>query len=250
MQIIEVEQNTEEWMEQRRAKVMGSIAQDVIPKEPLKGETEKALTAGGMNFIQLQDGLPLTADVLRKLLTTEQRLELGQHEDRKVGFYQLVAEMIGIPPDDENVMERGHRLEDEARQKLSEHIGKKVQAVGICTRDDEPRIANSPDGLIKVRGKWAAAAEIKCLRSAHHIQSLVEKKIPADYWSQAMQYFVVNDDLKTLYFTFYDPRVTLKPFHVIELHREDVAETVEHLVAYQKDTLVQAEKIIEGLMFS
>jgi len=64
-----------------------------------------------------------------------------------------------------------------------------------------------------------------------------------------MQYFVVNDDLKILYFAFYDPRVPSVPFHVIELHREDVQDTVEKLLAYQRDTLVQVDRISEELSF-
>lgn len=249
MQISNTEQNTDQWLEERHGKVMGSIAQDVIPKPPLKKDVEKALKDNGMEFIQDENGLPLKGEVLRRLLPLELLVELGRREDRKVGFYQLIADQLGIPPDGENSMDRGHRLEDEARQKLSEFLGLEVQTAGICSRDDEPRIANSPDGLIKWEGKYKAAAEIKCLKSALHIQAIVEKKVPDEYWSQGMQYFVVNDDLEVLYFTFYDPRVISNPFHVIEIHRRDVEDTVIKLLAYQRDTLEQVDRITEELSF-
>src|ERR1039458_3877740 len=126
MKIIDIQQNTDEWLELRRGKVMGSIAQDVIPKEPLKGEMEKALENRGMEFIQIEDGLPITTELRRKILPLEDRLELGRREDHKVGFYQLVADLMGITTDDEDRMERGHRLEDEACQKFTEQLDKKV----------------------------------------------------------------------------------------------------------------------------
>lgn len=249
MKIIDVEQNTEQWLQERRGRVLGSIAQDVIPKPPLKADVERVLKDLGMEYIQLEGGIPPTADLLRKLLPLEKLVELGRKEEHKVGFYQLIADVMGIPPDGEDRMDRGHRLEDEACQELTKRTGKKIDKVGICTRDDEPRIANSPDGLIKENDIYTEAVEVKCLNSAHHLQALIENKIPQDYWSQAMQYFVVNDDLRKLYFVFYDPRVTAQPFHLIEVVREDVQETVEKLLAYQREALKQADAIIERLAF-
>lgn len=249
MKISKTPQNTDAWLEERRGKVLGSIAQDVIPKPPLKKDVELALKKLGFEFIQDEDGKPPTGEVLKRLLPLEQLVELGRREDRKVGFYQLIADQMGLPPDEEDRMDRGHRLEEEACQRLSEEIGKEVVAVGICSRDDEPRIANSPDGLIKNGGKFTEAVEVKCLKSALHIQALIEQKIPDDYWSQAMQYFVVNDDLGTLYFVFYDPRVTAVPYHKIVIQRDDVQDTVEKLLAYQRDALLHADKIIERLTF-
>ena len=37
--------------------------------------------------------------------------------NRKIGFYELIAERLAIDPDDENRMDRGLRLEDEAIEK-------------------------------------------------------------------------------------------------------------------------------------
>jgi YqaJ-like viral recombinase domain len=261
MQIIDVEQNTPEWLAERRGRVMGSIAQDVIPKPPLKADVVKTLKDLGLEYIQLPGGEPPTTKMLTKMLSLDDLVRLGRKEDRKIGFYQLIADVLAIPPAEEETEEeygsasdRGHGLEQAAIDALSEHIGKKIHRVGICTRDDEPRIANSPDGMIKnSRGKWTGAAEVKCLKSALHIKAVIEDKIPDaspyNYWSQAMQYFVVNDDLEVLYFVFYDPRFTPKPLHIIEVHREDVEDKVAELLAYQRDTLAEVDRIIEGLAF-
>lgn len=244
------EQNTPEWREERRGKVMGSIAADVIPKKPTKLEITKALDSLAIPYEKTA-----LVEQLLVLLPLEALIELRSKQPKKMGFYQLIADWLAIPPmeEDGSAMQRGHDLEEEAVDMLSTQIGRKVHRVGMCQRDDEPRIANSPDGIIRGRGKWTGAVEVKCLKSAMHIKACIDNKIPStepyDYWSQAMQYFVVNDDLKVLYFVFYDPRVKSRPFHVIEIHRKDVEETVQKLLGYQKDALAEADMIAERLAF-
>src|ERR1035437_4528634 len=124
MKILEGEQNIQKWLDDRKGRIMGSIAADVIPKPPLKGDVEKALKGGGMEFIQTGEGGPVTADLLRKLLPISDLLELGRREDRKVGFYQIIADMLSIPDEHDDPMQRGHDLEQEALDALSELIGK------------------------------------------------------------------------------------------------------------------------------
>src|ERR1035437_3381712 len=133
MKILEGEQNTEKWLDDRKGRIMGSIAADVIPKPPLKGDVEKALKGNGLEFIQTSEGERATTDMLRKLLPLEALIELGRREDRKVGFYQIIADMLSIPDEHDDPMQRGHDLEGEALDALSELIGKKIHRhAGIC----------------------------------------------------------------------------------------------------------------------
>src|SRR3990167_2858267 len=127
----------------------------------------------------------------------------------KIGFYELIAERICLPATEEGAMDRGQRLEDEAIHKFSERIGKKVSnELVIWHRDEDENIAISPDGSI---GK-TEAVEIKCLNSARHIEAWLTKQIPDEYEYQVIQYFLVNDKLKKLYFVFYDPRMPVDLF--------------------------------------
>ncbi len=164
----------------------------------------------------------------------------------KIGFYELIAEKLGIPADDESAMDRGTRLEAEAIAEFVKETGKKVDtSLVIWTRDDEENIAISPDGFI---GK-TEAVEAKCLSSARHIEAWLTKQIPDEYEYQKIQYFIVNDKLKTLHFAFYDPRLLAKPFFTIEVNREDVKEEVEQYLAYQKKTIDEVNKIVNELTF-
>lgn len=165
---------------------------------------------------------------------------------KKIGFYELIAERLGIPADEENPMERGHRLEGEAVERFESKTGMKVNRdLVIWEREDLEGVAVSPDGWI---GKTAKeAVEIKCLGSARHIEAVITNEIPDEYHYQAIQYFAVNDKLETLYFCFYDPRLKVKDFHIIEITREHVQEEVDTMIAYQKDTLAEVAKYVQEL---
>lgn len=168
---------------------------------------------------------------------------------RKIGFYEIIADKLGLEPDDENRMDRGLRLEDEAIAIFEEKTGLKVEQDGVCVSDFSDQVINSPDGLIKKNGKYVGAVEIKCVSPARHLQAVIEQKIPAEFDSQVIQYFIVNDDLETLYFIFYDPRVPSIPYYMIEVKREEVADKIEFFKQYQIDTLKEINEIIEKLAF-
>lgn len=204
MQIIEVDQNSEQWLEARKGKITGSKLRGIITKRG-------------------------TA--------------------RKIGFYELMAERIAIKEGYEDPMERGHRLEEEAVLTFQEMSGLQVDRVGFCISDTNPDIALSPDGLIKVDGKYKEAVEVKCLSSANHLKAHFEKRVPIDYEDQGIQYFIVNKDLEVLHFVFYDPRITAKPMFTIEMRRADNEEKIATYASYQLEVLNDINNMLEKLTF-
>lgn len=169
--------------------------------------------------------------------------------NRKIGFYELIAEKLAIDPDSENRMDRGIRLEDEAIELFTKTTGKKVQQVGICVHDDYPEIINSPDGLILNGDKYTEAIEIKCLGSARHLQAVIENEVPDEFEAQKIQYFIVNPDLENLYFIFYDPRVLSKPLHIIDVTREELGDLPAKYLAFQLAQINEVTAIVEQLAF-
>lgn len=168
---------------------------------------------------------------------------------RKIGFYQLLADKLAIDEQVDNPMERGSQLENEALDLFSKEASKKIEQVGLCVSDENPNIALSPDGLIKKGKKYPEAVEVKCLNSAKHLEAFFEKKIPVEYHEQAMQYFIVNENLETLYFVFYDPRIIVKPIHWIEVKRKDIEDEIQYLKDYQIQTLKEVEELLVSLAF-
>lgn len=165
---------------------------------------------------------------------------------RKIGFYELIAERLAVAPDGENPMDRGTRLEEEAMARFIKETGKKVDtSLVIWTRDEDGSIAISPDGFI---GE-TEAVECKCLSTARHIEALLTNGIPADYEDQAIQYFVVNDKLKKLYFVFYDPRIPVKDYFVLEINRKDVKEKIKDYLEYERQVISDVNEIVNSLTF-
>lgn len=165
----------------------------------------------------------------------------------KIGFYELIAERLATTPEDENPMDRGTRLEEEAIQKFSEKTGLEIDtSLVIWEREDNPSIAISPDGFIDEY----EAVEVKCLSSARHIEAKLTGQYPKDYHEQVLQYFIVNDNLQKLYFVMYDPRMPENlQLITFEIEREKVKDEVEELKEYQKLKLETVEEIINQLTF-
>lgn len=164
----------------------------------------------------------------------------------KKGYYELIAERIAQPADDENVMDRGHRLETEAIALFEEKTGKKFDtSLVIWEREDNTNIAISPDAFAETE-----AVEVKCLNSASHIEAYLTQQVPDEYEYQVLQYFIVNENLETLYFVMYDPRMPEKvQLHYFTITREQVAEQVKLYTEYQKEKLAKIDDIINSLTF-
>lgn len=180
---------------------------------------------------------------------------------KKVGYYELIAERLGVPPDGENPMERGTRLESEAITRFQEVTHKQVDTTLVMwSREDNESIAISPDGVVSEE----EAVECKCLSSARHIEAYLTQQIPDEYHYQMLQYFAVNEKLQVLNFVFYDPRFAMfqpggelsretssKPFDFffIQVKRKDVQEEVDEVLAYEEAVLEEIEAIVINLTF-
>jgi predicted phage-related endonuclease len=167
-------------------------------------------------------------------------------KQKKIGFYEIIADRISIPPDNENRLERGHRLEDCAIRKFEKKTGKKVENdLVMWVRGDNEDIALSPDGYIGTK----EAVEVKCLASAKHIEAYLTQKIPSEYEYQVLQYFICNDDLERLYFVFYDNCCPIDMFYLI-VDRADIPSTkIAEYLQLEKETLRHIDLIIQSMLF-
>ena len=68
--------------------------------------------------------------------------------------------------------------------------------------------------------------------------------VPDVYKDQVVQYFVVNDNLKTVYFTMLDDRVYCPLSHVVmTVRREDVQDKVEKQLESERRTLAYVDML-------
>lgn len=219
-------------------------------------------------------------ELLSKTEAKNKRLKVG------IDFWKFLAETMAEQPDGENPMERGHRLEPENILLTLRQLGYKekdcITDCGIWESDEDNRIACSPDAYqASERPTWAI--ECKSLGSAYHLQAVIPwmvhsqlirqhtlpdgladaaaRVLPANstdikatnmdfipdaYKAQVLQYFVVCDTLKTLYFSMYDPRVYGDARHqVIPIDRESIQPLITEHKRKQLNTLHIVDTLTE-----
>src|SRR3990167_484763 len=100
---------------------------------------------------------------------------MGTPSARQDAIYEAIGNRlaIGIEDENENAMERGNRLEGEARVMFEFEINKKVDQTGFAENDENPAVANSPDGLIGEN----EAVEIKCFGRKNHVKLWLTNKV-------------------------------------------------------------------------
>lgn len=178
----------------------------------------------------------------------------------KKGYYELIAERLALPADGEKPMDRGRRLEEEAVEKfLEKYPNLKLSTdLVLWQREDNHSIAISPDAhtideecaVAVLSTATREAVEVKCLSSASHIEAVITKEIPSEYEFQKLQYFIVNDNLKTLYFVMYDPRMPKHlQLYVFVINRSDIEEDIKTYHEYQSEKLAKIEEVVNNLSF-
>lgn len=206
---IEKHLNREDWMNARLGKITGTRLKDIVAKKAGSG--------------------------------------------RKIGFYELIAERLTVSEEDfegyvpnETPLARGTRMQVYAIDRFRKETKKKVdEELVLWSREDEPSIAVSPDGVISK----TEAVETKCLSSARHVEAFLTKVIPDEYYYQTLQYFIVNDKLKKLFVVFYDTRLPAINYFVMEINRKDVEIAIIENLEYQKNIIKEVDEIVAGLTF-
>lgn len=197
MKIIDIEQGTMEWQVLRRCKITGTKLEDVM----------------GTNLTRAQ----LISELIAEEATEQTKF---------------------VRPTEE--MERGTNEEEFAIKLFEEQTGKKLTRGGMWLSDEYEFVAHSPDASLTKKGKVVEAVEVKNPDSKTAIFSRLVNLIPVeetglpkgrlpflgvppDYKWQCVNYFLVNPDLKRLYFLihdarFIDPKAKL---YVVTIEREN-----------------------------
>ena len=249
MKIEEVKQGSNQWLDFRRAKISGTSLGDIwSANQYTKDDMTKLFEASGVEFKK-----SARKSDLELLLTDEMKAILASNADRKIGYYQLLADYLAEPADTEERMDRGLRLEQMASDKFTAKTGKQLEIVGVCVSDVDNRIINSPDRLVvpSKAGIYREAVEIKNLSSSRHLQAMLEDKVPDEYFTQKVQYFVVNEKLERCFWVFHDDRFKYPhlQLHVIEVTRESLGDWPDIMLRFQVNQLKEIDATLERLAF-
>lgn len=255
MKILDIKQRSQEWLDFHEGRISGSSAKDYSSVRYIpKAELVEFAQSKGHDFPK-----NLTMDNIRAMLTEDELNELYANVQINDSIYKLIAQRIAKPinPNDYadrlngatySAMLRGQILEEEARDLISEKLGKQIIPGRVWQSEENEYMICSPDGEFEDETE---AVEIKCLDSWKVVKAYYEKHPPSEYKPQILQYFVVNDKLKKLYFCIYsdvfsNPELGLQIF---ELNREDYKEEIEIVKRVENATLELVEKEVQKLMF-
>lgn len=117
-----------------------------------------------------------------------------------------------------DAMQRGIDMEPIGIEAYEKKAGVKVHEMGFVTNENYPECGLSPDGFIGSKG----AIELKCPGSKKHIEYIRTNKLPAQYKYQVTMYFLMCEDLEYLDFVSFDPRVKIKPLHILRVNRDEI----------------------------
>ena len=181
-----------------------------------------------------------------------------------MGIFELVAEQVAIGKDGEPERDRGLRIENDGLKLTQKKYKLDLNLDPGMWLSDDGKLGVSPDAAEKGK-KPTYAAENKSLDTKNHVMGIINdvlaKKLPnynpinslkigtSNFSPQVIQYFVVNKDLETVYFTLYDDRMALENVmhYVIIIKREHVTEFIDGQEAYERDALAKVDKFIKIL---
>ena len=260
MKILDLEQRSQEWLDFHEGRISGSSAKDYSSVRYIpKAELVEFAESKGYEFPK-----NLTMDNIKSMLTEDELNELYANVQINDSIYKLIAQRIAKPinPNDYadripdgatySAMLRGQILEEEARELISEKLGKQIIPGRVWQSEENEYMICSPDGeIVDDTVKVSEAVEIKCLDSWKVVKAYYEKHPPLDYEAQIIQYFLVNENLQKLYFCIYSDVFTNPDLglQIFELKREDYREKIELTGRVQNATLGLVEREVQKLMF-
>lgn len=173
MKIIDFPQGTEEWKQARAGVVTASRIADVLAK-----------------------------------------IKSGEAAARRDYRAQLVAEILTGRPQEDGFQSAemlwGTEQEPLARSAYEVATGHLVDLVGLVIHPEIERAGASPDGIVAADDvNGTGLVEIKCPKTATHLQYLLDDVIPVKYEPQ-MMWQMACTDAQWVDFVSYDPRLPLK----------------------------------------
>lgn len=169
------------------------------------------------------------------------RIKTGEAAARRDYRAQLVAEILTGEPQDSGYinaeMQWGIDHEELARSAYEVATDCLVQPVGLVLHPTIERAGASPDGIT------AGVLEIKCPKTATHLQYLLDDRVPKDYEPQ-MAWQMACTGLPWADFVSFDPRLPEKMrLFVKRLPRDEarIKELEREVIAF----LAEVDKMLE-----
>lgn len=217
IEVIEVEQGTIEWHNERFGHVTGTRFQSAIGAKMSRGKW-----VIGDKKVQ---------DTLMSELISE-RMSQNEVDDFKT-----------------KDMQRGNDLEPMAIAATSAFNDIEYQECGMLYNPEIQWCKFSPDGVHYRDGKIVGGVETKCPSGKKHVQYMLADEIPQEYFWQVAAPFIISDQIEFWDFTSFDDRNYEREIFTIRATRNDFAEYIEPAREALKSFLSRVEETHAGLTF-
>lgn len=258
MKIINVQQNTPEWLLKKRGKIGGSSLGKIFQEKGfLKNDLVLLFDKHNIEYAKNSKGAcGETINQLLERITPEIEYELFVQMDKKRGFYKVMAEKLFRPKteeeENEDARDRGHRLEDQACERFTKETGIKVsREVGMIESDENKDMIVSPDGVVFNKKIITEAVETKNFEDAHHVEAIDTGRVPSDIWPQVIQYFIVIETLEKLHLVFHSDRTIHQSlqYFCITIERKNIEEEIERYKRFELNALRYMQEFVEKHAF-
>jgi hypothetical protein len=209
MRVINIEQGSDEWHEERNACVTGTRIQAAL----------------GAKY------------------TKKNGWKLGDKDVQHTLLCELVSEMqsvLEITDFQTDSMMRGTELEPYSVQAASEEMGVQFQTCGMLQHDTIDMFKFSPDAVYHENGVIVGGYETKSKMGKKHIEYILENEVPNEHLWQCLCPMIMDDKVRWWAFGHYDDRNEVNELFLKVIMREEYAE----LIAEARTILVEFLELV------
>lgn len=199
MRIIDIEQGSDQWHEERACCITGTRLQSALGAQYKK---TKAFTGW----------------------------KLGNKDVQYTLLCELVSEMQSILEISEfqnDAMMRGHELEPYSIEAASKTLGLKLEVCGMLQHDTIDNFKFSPDAVCYENGVIVGGYETKSKQGKKHIEYILADEIPNEHFWQCLGPMIMDDCVKWWAFGHYDDRNEVNELFLKVIKREDYSDLIE-----------------------
>lgn len=210
MKVVDIDQNTDGWLEARKGKITGSKAYDIMPK--YRGAGDKS------GFFKL---------IAERLATYEDVVDFRER---------------GHSLEDEAVAEFEKQFNTETTQ-----VGMVVSDFDEDIALSPDRLIKNKDGVFTEGLEIKCLSSELHVEAVMTEQ--IPGRDAQKYKHQVLHYFVVVDTLETVWLAFYDPRLSVHQLYVLEFSRKDYEEEIAALKEHEIATMERVREALTKLAF-
>jgi len=188
-------------------------------------------------------------DRLCVITGTRLKAVMGTVKAQDTLINELIAEHLTDRPKEmykSVTMQRGNDEEHFAIKQYEKQTGVKIESFGLCIHSEFEWLGLSPDGFTK---NLLHGTEVKAPNTDTLVGYLRAGTIPKEYYWQVIQYFIVNEKLKTLDFLPYDPRVKLDKLQLVPISvtrkdlEDDINKAMERLLKFREKWISEQDRL-------